>query len=106
MDDRELKRYFAGRLPERIAGLAAARDAARSAGWAGEPLRDFHRLAHSLAGTAATFGFPEAAGLARRIEDLLDAAREAGAPPGDAALLEIDDLLARLRELAGQPVRE
>ena len=39
----ELRQYFAGRLPERLAELETARAAARDAGWIAEPLR---RKAH------------------------------------------------------------
>jgi HPt (histidine-containing phosphotransfer) domain-containing protein len=50
MDDGELRQYFAGRLPARVAEVERARDEARDAGWTGPPLRTLHRLAHSLAG--------------------------------------------------------
>ncbi|HTG32331.1 MAG TPA: Hpt domain-containing protein [Thermoanaerobaculia bacterium] len=96
MDDGELKRYFAGRLPIRVAEVEAARDAARGAGWTGEPLRTFHRLAHSLAGVGATFGFPEVSEVSRRLESLLESALASGAPPVEG---EVDGLLRQLREL-------
>jgi len=95
----EMKRYFAGRLPARIAEVEAARDAARGAGWAGEPLRTFHRLAHSLAGAGATFGFPEVSDLAGRLEQRLKKVLGGGeAPAGD----EVEDLLARLRAVTAR----
>ena len=81
MDDGELKRYFAGRLPIRVAEVEAARDAARGAGWTGEPLRTFHRLAHSLAGAGATFGYLEVTEISQRLESLLENALAEGAPP-------------------------
>lgn len=99
MDDGELKRYFAGRLPIRVAEVEAARDAARDAGWTGESLGTFHRLAHSLAGAGATFGFSEASEISRRLESLLKGALEEGAPPEER---EVDSLLRHLRELAGR----
>lgn len=98
MDGGELKRYFAGRLPLRVAEVEAARDAARGAGWTGEPLRTFHRLAHSLAGAGATFGFPEVTAVSSRLESLLKGALSEGAPPAER---EVDGLLHDLRELAG-----
>jgi HPt (histidine-containing phosphotransfer) domain-containing protein len=96
----DLRRYFAGRLPARVAEVEAARDAARDAGWAPEPLRTLHRTAHSLAGAGATFGFPEVTELARRLEALLAPALDRGEPPGEAARREVDDLLAGLRRIA------
>ncbi|MFL6234170.1 MAG: Hpt domain-containing protein [Thermoanaerobaculia bacterium] len=94
----DLRRYFAYRLPARVSEVEAARDAARDAGWRDEPLRTFHRLAHSLAGVGATFGFPEVSEASRQLESLLKSSLDAGSPP-DAA--EVEDLLARLRDLAG-----
>jgi len=97
----DLRRYFAYRLPVRVAEVEAARDAARDAGWRGEPQRTFHRLVHSLAGAGATFGFPEVSETSRRLESLLKSALDTGAPP-DAA--EIAPLLSRLRDLAERPL--
>ena len=91
----ELRRYFAGRLPHRLDELEEACRAARDAGWWGTPLRTFHRLAHSLAGAGAIFGFPEVSDLARRLERLLKPVLENGAP---VQAREVEELLARLRE--------
>jgi HPt (histidine-containing phosphotransfer) domain-containing protein len=101
VDEGELKRYFAGRLPLRVAEVEAARDAARGAGWKGEPLATFHRLAHSLAGAGATFGFPEVTEISHRLESLLKRALAEGAPPAEG---RVDGLLFHLRELAGRPL--
>jgi HPt (histidine-containing phosphotransfer) domain-containing protein len=100
VDSGELKLYFAGRLPLRVAEVEAARDAARGAGWTGEPLRTFHRLAHSLAGAGATFGFPEVTEVSHRLESLLESAISEETPPLEG---EVDGLLRRLRELAPPP---
>jgi diguanylate cyclase (GGDEF)-like protein len=97
----DLRRYFAYRLPARVSEVEAARDAARDAGWGHEPLRTFHRLAHSLAGAGATFGFPEVGEASRRLESLLKGSLDAGSPPEAA---EISDLLTRLRDLAERPL--
>lgn len=97
----DLRRYFAYRLPARVSEVEAARDAARDAGWRGEPQRTFHRLAHSLAGTGATFGFPEVSEASRQLEGLLKSSLDSGAPPDAAA---IEPLLSRLRDLAERPL--
>jgi diguanylate cyclase (GGDEF)-like protein len=97
----DLRRYFAYRLPARVSEVEAARDAARDAGWTGEPLRTFHRLAHSLTGAGATFGFPEVSEVARHLEDLLKETLD-GAPLPEPA--EVADLLSRLRDLAERPL--
>jgi HPt (histidine-containing phosphotransfer) domain-containing protein len=92
----ELRSYFAGRLPARVAEVEAARDAARDGAWGGEALRTFHRTAHSLAGAGATFGFPEVSELAGRLEVLLGRS----APPGEDDRREVDSLLRDLRQIA------
>ncbi len=97
----DLRRYFAYRLPARVSEVEAARDAARDAGWGLEPLRTFHRLAHSLAGAGATFGVPEVSEISRQLEGLLKASLDGGSPPEAA---EVEKLLTRLRDLAERPL--
>jgi periplasmic divalent cation tolerance protein len=92
----ELREYFAGRLPERLAEIEEACRAAQEAGFTGEPLRTFHRLVHSLAGAGGTFGFPEVSETARGLERLLKTGL-GGAPVSE---LEIEDYLLRLRAIA------
>lgn len=93
----ELRQYFAGRLPARLAEVEDAATAARDAGWAAEPLRNFHRLAHSLVGTGTTFGFPGVTEHARTLERLLKAHLDGGPPPPVA---EVAEILGRLRMAA------
>ena len=83
---RHSRRIFPGAPPARQVSI-----------WTGDPLRTFHRLAHSLAGAGATFGHPEVSDLARGLERLLKAALGEGAPLRED---EVDGLLARLREIA------
>ena len=94
----ELRRYFAGRLPQRLGELEEACREAREAGWRATPLRTFHRLAHSLAGAGAIFGFPAVSDLARRLELHLKPVLENGAPVNEA---EVAALLAELRRTIG-----
>jgi HPt (histidine-containing phosphotransfer) domain-containing protein len=96
----DLRSYFAYRLPARVSEIEAARDAARDAGWTGEPFRTFHRLAHSLTGAGATFGFPEVTAAARELEGLLKGALDGAPLPED----EVEGLLSRLRDLAERPL--
>jgi diguanylate cyclase (GGDEF)-like protein len=100
MTAEDLWRYFADRLPARIAEIEAAHDAALRSGWTGEPLRTFHRLAHSLAGAGATFGFSEVTAASKRLEALLKDTLGGGPPPADA---EVAELLARLRAPGRRP---
>jgi len=91
MNDEELRRYFADRLPARLAEIEAALAAARAAGWTGEPLRTAHRLAHSLKGAGETFGFPEVSAAARELERVLE---------GEISEVEIEEAMGRLRATA------
>ncbi|HKI02127.1 MAG TPA: Hpt domain-containing protein [Thermoanaerobaculia bacterium] len=97
MEPDELRQYFAGRLPHRLAEIEDACRAARDAGWTGEPLRTFHRLVHSLTGAGATFGFPEVSEIARGLEHLLAGLLKRDTPPGEPQIGEIEDFLAGLR---------
>jgi HPt (histidine-containing phosphotransfer) domain-containing protein len=96
----ELREYFAGRLPDRLAEIEEACRAAQDADWTGQPLRTFHRLAHSLAGSGTTFGFPEVSETARNLERLLEGIMESGASPGEIEMREIEGFLAGLRRSA------
>ena len=96
----ELHRYFAGRLPARLIEIEEAATAAGAAGWATEPLRRFHRLAHSLVGAGATFGFPGITEHARALERLLKAHLNGGPPPSAAEIAEVAEILGRLRTAA------
>lgn len=99
-DDDELRSYFSGRLPHRLDEIARAGDGARGARWAGQPLRDFHRLVHSLAGAGATFGFPEVSERAGLLERRLKVLLGTGAPPPAAEEIQgIEGRLASLLEL-------
>jgi chemotaxis protein histidine kinase CheA len=93
----ELRQYFAGRLPERLTEVESAGTAAHEAGWSAEPLRHFHRLAHSLVGAGATFGFPAVTEHARTLERLLKAHLNGGPPPSAA---EVAAILGQLRTAA------
>ncbi len=97
LEAEELRRYFAGRLPERLTEVEAAGTAAHDASWSAEPLRHFHRLAHSLVGAGATFGFPAITEHARALERLLKARLDGGPPP---PIAEIAEILQRLRTAA------
>jgi CheY-like chemotaxis protein len=97
----ELRRLFAGRLPERLAEIGRVWAEVRTTGWDHGPLRELHRLAHSLAGAGATFGFPEVTRVAGELEHLLKEVL-AGPPAGEAGAPEarVEALLAELRTAA------
>ncbi len=96
-----LRSYFAARLPERLREIEDAWEQARAAGWTEEEARTFHRLAHSLAGAGATFGFPAVTDAARRLEQRLKPVTQGATPPPDDA--QVAELLAGLRQASQTP---
>ena len=96
-----LRESFRGRLAERVREIEAAWEAARAeppTDGGREPLRRLHRLAHSLYGTAGTFGHPAVGDAARALE--LRAQALLDAEPDDLqGLAELAPLLAALHAL-------
>ncbi len=69
---RALYEDYAEKLPAKIAELCTCWDEL-SADWQLESLSSFHRLAHTLAGSGATFGFEQVSHSARALEQTLKA---------------------------------
>ena len=63
-----IKRAYVAELPSRAASLHAAWTRVQTENWAQEPLQELHRLAHSLSGSGATFGFADLSAHARALE--------------------------------------
>lgn len=84
-------------LPEKIDGLTAAVAAQ------GETA---YRQAHTLAGSSGTYGFPEIGDAARMLEAILKERLESRAPLAPSRKVEVDGLLASLRELAVEAARK
>jgi HPt (histidine-containing phosphotransfer) domain-containing protein len=103
----ELRDFFRPRLTERVGEILAAWEAMRPtaarAAETSEPdlPRRLHRLAHSLAGAAGTFGFPAVGDAARALERRLE---RAATPPGSADVSEIELLVAALHRLTATTV--
>ncbi|HJX29179.1 MAG TPA: diguanylate cyclase [Thermoanaerobaculia bacterium] len=96
-----LRQHFAGRLPERLRELEEAWRNARAAGWREEEAKTAHRLAHSLVGAGATFGFPAVTTTARLLEQRLKpVALGSGPPPDDAAVTELLACIRRAGDLS------
>jgi chemotaxis protein histidine kinase CheA len=96
-----LQEYFAGRLPDRLQEIEDAWRHVRETAWGAEEVKVFHRLAHSLTGAGATFGFAAVTEAARALERRLKALLQPQEPPAsplDPA--EVDALLAALGQAA------
>lgn len=100
---RELRRGFLEGLPERVTALRRAlRAISPSAVATDQPIGELWREAHNLAGTASSFGLPELAEPARRIEELAERWSDAGRVSGTdrtAALEHLDRLEESWRQL-------
>lgn len=96
-----LRDYFAARLPERLREVEEAWEQARASGWQPEEARTFHRLAHSLAGAGATFGFPAVTEAARLLEQRLKPVVQGTTPPPDDETVAV--LLAGLQRASRLP---
>lgn len=105
---KELQEYFAGRLPERLAELEDAWSAVAASGWQEEEVRKLHRLAHSLTGAGATFGFPEVSRTARALERFLKTvleqiALDGAGPAGEDVFEHVERLLEGVQIAAQAP---
>ena len=96
-----LRASYAERLPGRLAELTAALRAASGAGASGADTRDAQRLAHTLKGTAGSYGFAEVGSALETIEHALLKMIEGG--PRDASeWAKLDEALSSARaSLAG-----
>lgn len=99
LDESSLHAYFAQRLPERLREVEEGWHRVRETAWSEEAVKTFHRLAHSLAGAGATFGFGAVTDAARALEIRLKAVVQGAAPPLDDSVVE--GLLDGLRRAAG-----
>lgn len=90
-----LQADYAARLPDRATELAT-RFAALRAAWCPTEANELRRLAHNLAGSGASYGFPAVSVGARRVERTLDAALAEPSPPSSATLEVAADALRDL----------
>jgi diguanylate cyclase (GGDEF)-like protein len=98
-----LRVTFAAGVSGRLDEMDALWKALRSEDPPASGLETLHRMVHSLAGTAGTFGFTSLSVVARSVEHLLAEAAESGEAPTPEAESAVTEGLARLRELSGRP---
>jgi HPt (histidine-containing phosphotransfer) domain-containing protein len=63
-----IKCDYVAELPARAMSLRSAWMLTQAEDWAQPPLRELHRLAHSLAGSGATFGYADLSAHAHALE--------------------------------------
>ncbi len=96
-----MERYRKLFLDESLRHLQAVEDRLLAPEVPPDALDEVFREIHSLKGMAASMGYDAMAELAHRLENLLDAWRRAGAPPGEDdrdLCLRVCDRLAEMRE--------
>jgi HPt (histidine-containing phosphotransfer) domain-containing protein len=96
----KLRKKYGLALPEKISGIAAAVAPLFSGAWEESLCSTAYRQVHSLAGSSGTYGFPEISEVARAAEALLKQSLDARRPLPPAQQSQVDDLMAKLREMA------
>lgn len=84
---------FLGELEGRAARVYALRAALDAPATADEALVEIGRIAHKIAGTAATLGFPDLGTAAAAIDEAASRHADPAAPPASALAPEVDRLL-------------
>ena len=98
----KLRADYAAQLPATVAQLEALWRRILAEGLQASPLNELVRTAHSVAGSAATFGIPRASETGRELELFLEQLEPDGQPPGKAEQEKISALLVALKQAAAQ----
>ncbi len=97
---RLLQQGYAKQLPAKLAQLEQALHKCQDAG----KLQSLRFLTHGLAGSGATFGYPDVSAVARRLEAMVDGALSAERSFSEKESKTAADLLAALYRAAREPV--
>lgn len=110
LDDQlaELRKNYVKQLPKKLAEIRKVQEEAWSPCYNQEAMFKFYRLAHSLAGSGAIYGFAVIGDKARALEMALKPHADATTPP-PAALLEtvqqqLQDLEVLIEQVTRQPI--
>ncbi len=98
-----LREVFASGVGARLDEMDALWFAIRSGQAPPDGPATLHRMVHSLAGTAGTFGYMALSVAARSVEHLLADAAEGASPVSPEAEPSVSEGLSRLRELSARP---
>ena len=96
----QLRQEYFRNLPGKVSEITLAWQALRENVWNPEQFQTCTRLAHSLAGSGATYGFTTVSQAARALEHFLKSLPDDSPPPDDAQQ-EIENLIERLRLAVG-----
>ncbi|MGE4221262.1 MAG: response regulator, partial [Alphaproteobacteria bacterium] len=98
-----LRESYRRQLPERVARVEAPWNAGLRSGWDADAARAMRLAAHSLKGSAATYGFMRLSGEASLIEERLDGLLEMQGEAFEEQILQIEAQVAALRLAARSP---
>jgi len=102
-----LRKSYAAELPAKIEALEECQQKLVSADtYDFENVKKLHRQMHGLAGSGATFGFPELGKHAREIEQILKNWLQDNVSPSDEELNNITIQISQLNELITLPQKE
>ena len=93
---------YAQHLPHTVTQMEEIWRLALAAEAASPQLSQLGRMAHSIAGSGATFGLPGASRAAKELELLMERIGASGRPPGTAENETVTALLRAIRQAAVQ----
>ena len=99
----KLRADYAAQLPGTVAQMEDLWRSLVAAGMPPLPLAELVRMVHSITGSGATFGVPDASRAARELEECLERIGRSGRLPGPQEQERVSALLAALRQAAVQP---
>jgi len=95
---RKAEALFQKQFPTKIEELETLWNHLRHVQWAPAPLEEMNRIAHTLAGSAATLRYQSLAGIFRELDDALRQMAQTGALPDSGVCHDIDQLFIRLHD--------
>ena len=99
----KLRADYAAQLPGSVAQMEELWRSLVAAGMPPLRLAELVRMVHSVTGSGATFGVPDASRAARELEECLERIGRSGRLPGPQEQERVSALLAALRQAAVQP---
>ena len=100
----EIKTQYIEQLPERISRIASDWKQCTENGYEEDCLRNLFRMAHSLKGSGATFGFENISMLATRLDNAFSELVDSGSKPSEERarqvgqfIIELDNIVEEIR---------
>ena len=99
---RLLRENYAARLPEKLKQIKEYWQTLEQSGWETETAQKLHALVHKLAGSGASYGFPEVSQTARDLEVYLEEILENQTSPTSNWQTEIKQMLDELYQATSE----